>query len=377
MPLSRFILLLLLITIAYAPGALAQQMNLAQQDLSNIRVDQLSDAQIGQYLERAEAQGITDQQIESQAIIRGMPRSEVSKLMSRIRRARQTGGRTPGDSNNRPGGMVGQDTSQYSQRDTELDEISEEEQKIFGFELFNTEELSFEPSMNLATPQNYQVGPGDQLSVNIWGASRQSYALEVNRDGTVTLDNLGPVYVNGFTIDEAEQTIINRLSEMYAGLRGSRERPANTFAEVSLGQVRSIKVNVVGEVRRPGTYTVSSLASPFNLLYLSGGPSRIGSFRNIEVERGGEVVATLDVYDYLVGSRQNNYVSLQDQDIIRVVPYDTRIELVGEVKRPGYYEMKDQETLRQGHSLRRGLQRPGLHPPPEGGSQNLARPAHP
>ncbi len=346
MPLRKLTLLLLLITIAYAPAAVAQQMNLAQQDLSKIRVDQLSDAQIGQYLERAEAQGITDQQIESQAIIRGMPRSEVSKLMSRIRRVRQTGGRTAGSPDNRWGDtMAGQDTSQYSQRDAALDEISEEEQKIFGFELFNTEELSFEPSMNLATPQNYQVGPGDELSVNIWGASRQSYALEVNRDGTVTLDNLGPVYVNGFTIDEAEQTIINRLSEMYAGLRGSRERPANTFAEVSLGQVRSIKVNVVGEVRRPGTYTVSSLASPFNLLYLSGGPSRIGSFRNIEVERGGEVVATLDVYDYLVGSRKNSYVSLQDQDILRVVPYDTRIELVGEVKRPGYYEMKEQETL--------------------------------
>ncbi len=346
MPLSRSILLLLLITIAYAPGAVAQQMNLAQQDLSKVRVDQLSDAQIGQYLERAEAQGITDQQIESQAIIRGMPSSEVSKLMSRIRRVRQTGGRAQGAADNRRGGlMAGQDTSQYSQRDAELDDISAEEKKIFGFELFNTEELSFEPSMNLATPQNYQVGPGDQLSVNIWGASRQSYPLEVNRDGTVTLDNLGPVYVNGFTIDEAEQTIINRLTEMYAGLRGSRERPANTFAEVSLGQVRSIKVNVVGEVRRPGTYTVSSLASAFNLLYLSGGPSRIGSFRNIEIERNGEVIATLDVYDYLVGSRQNNFVSLQDQDIIRVVPYDTRIELVGEVKRPGYYEMKDQEAL--------------------------------
>ena len=346
MPLSRFSILLLLITIACAPAAVAQQMNLAQQDLSKIRVDQLSDAQIGQYLERAEAQGITDQQIESQAIIRGMPRSEVSKLMSRIRRVRQTGGQTRGSSNGRQGGMMaGQDTSQYSQRDSALDDVSQEEKKIFGFELFNNEELTFEPSMNLATPQNYQVGPGDELSVNIWGASRQSYPLEVNRDGTVTLDNLGPVYVNGFTIDEAEQTIINRLTEMYAGLRGSRERPANTFAEVSLGQVRSIKVNVVGEVRRPGTYTVSSLASAFNLLYLSGGPSRIGSFRNIEIERGGEVIATLDVYDYLVGQRKNEFVSLQDQDIIRVVPYDTRIELVGEVKRPGYYEMKDQETL--------------------------------
>ena len=346
MPLRRIAILLLLTTIACAPAAVAQQMNLAQQDLSKIRVDQLSDAQIGQYLERAEAQGITDQQIESQAIIRGMPSSEVSKLMTRIRRVRQTGGRTPGASDSRRGGMMaGQDTSQYSQRDSALDDVSQEEKKIFGFELFNNEELTFEPSLNLATPQNYQVGPGDELSVNIWGASRQSYPLEVNRDGTVTLDNLGPVYVNGFTIDEAEQTIINRLTEMYAGLRGSRERPANTFAEVSLGQVRSIKVNVVGEVRRPGTYTVSSLASAFNLLYLSGGPSRIGSFRNIEIERGGEVIATLDVYDYLVGQRKNEFVSLQDQDIIRVVPYDTRIELVGEVKRPGYYEMKEQETL--------------------------------
>lgn len=345
MPLSKLTVLLLLINFAYAPVAVAQQMNLAQQDLSKIRVDQLSDAQIGQYLERAEAQGITDQQVESQAIIRGMPSSEVSKLMTRIRRVRQSGGRTQDTSNRRRSTVAGQDTSQYSQRDAELDMISEEEKKIFGFDLFNTEELSFEPSMNLATPQNYQVGPGDELSVNIWGASRQSYALEVNRDGTVTLDNLGPVYVNGFTIDAVEKTIINRLTEMYAGLRGSRERPANTFAEVSLGQVRSIKVNVVGEVRRPGTYTVSSLASPFNLLYLSGGPSRIGSFRNVEIERGGEAIATLDVYDYLVGQRQNNTVSLQDQDIIRVVPYDTRIELVGQVKRPGYYEMKDQEPL--------------------------------
>ncbi len=348
MPLSRLLALVVLTFFAYAPLAVAQPTNLAQQDLSKIRVDQLSDAQIAQYLERAEAQGVTDQQIESQAIIRGMSRTEVSKLMSRIRRVRQTGGRTAGASGSRGGGMMaGQDTSQYSQRDAELDLISEEERKIFGFELFNTEELSFEPSLNLATPQNYQVGPGDELSVNIWGASRQNYPLEVNRDGTVTLDNLGPVYVNGFTIDEAEQTIINRLSEIYAGLRGSRERPANTFAEVTLGQVRSIKVNVVGEVRRPGTYTVSSLASPFNLLYLSGGPSRIGSFRNIEVERGGEVVATLDVYDYLVGGQKSRYVSLQDQDIIRVVPYDTRIELVGEVKRPGYYEMKKQESLRE------------------------------
>ena len=348
MSLRGLALFLFFLIVGYPPVAVAQQMNLSQQDLSNVRVDQLSDAQIRQYLERAEAQNISDQQIESQATIRGMPRSEVSKLMTRIRRVRQSSGRgqnNAGGAGRSSASLAGQDSSQYTQRDASLDEITEEERKIFGFDLFNNEELTFEPSLNLATPQNYQVGPGDELSVNIWGASRQSYTLDVNRDGTVTLDNLGPVYINGLTIDEAENKIINRLTEMYAGLRGNRERPANTFAEVSLGQVRSIKVNVVGEVRRPGTYTVSSLASAFNLLYLSGGPSTIGSFRNIEIEREGEVIATLDVYDYLVGSQRKNQVALQDQDIIRVVPYNTRIELVGEVKRPGYFEMKGQESL--------------------------------
>lgn len=347
MSLRGLALFLFFLIIGYPPVAVAQQMNLSQQDLSKIRVDQLSDAQIRQYLERAEAQDISDQQIESQATIRGMPRSEVSKLMTRIRRVRQSQGRRAGQQGRSRSATntARSDSSQYTQRDSSLDEITEEERKIFGFDLFNNEELTFEPSLNLATPQNYQVGPGDELSVNIWGASRQSYTLDVNRDGTVTLDNLGPVYINGLIIDEAENKIINRLTEMYAGLRSDRERPANTFAEVSLGQVRSIKVNVVGEVRRPGTYTVSSLASAFNLLYLSGGPSTIGSFRNIEIEREGEVIATLDVYDYLVGSKRKNQVALQDQDIIRVVPYNTRIELVGEVKRPGYFEMKGQESL--------------------------------
>ena len=147
-------------------------------------------------------------------------------------------------------------------------------------------------------------------------------------------------------MEEAERRIINRLSEIYAGLRGNRERPANTYAEVTLGGVRSIKVTVVGEIRKPGTYTLPSLASAFNALYLSGGPSFIGSFRNVEIVRSGEVVEILDMYDFLVGTEETSATAqLQDQDIIRVVPYETRIELEGQIKRPGYYEMKKEETL--------------------------------
>ena len=341
-------LIVFFLTLPHFFSAVAQVSNLSQQDISQLRVDQLSDAQLRQYVERADAQGISDQEIESQALVRGMSSAEVSKLMSRIRNIRQTMGRsnraaTGGNTN---ANLSGTNGAPLSQRDSALDSLTSEERKIFGFTLFNNEELTFEPSLNLATPQNYQVGPGDELLVNIWGASRQTYNLEVDRGGVVSIDNLGPVYINGLTIEEAEEKIINRLAEIYAGLRDSRERPANTFAEVSLGQVRSIKVNVVGEVRRPGTYTVSSLASPFNLLYLAGGPSVIGSFRNIEIERNGQVIAEMDVYDYLVGNAgEDHFVSLQDQDIVRVIPYDTRIELSGQVKRPGYYEMKNDESL--------------------------------
>ena len=162
MSLRRLTLIILLLVTSYSSVVLAQSANLAQQDLSKIRVDQLSDAQISQYLDRAEAQGITDQQIESQAVIRGMARSEVSKLMSRIRRVRQTGGRrTSQPGSNRSATMNTMDADQYSQRDSTLDSLTEEERKIFGFDLFNNEELTFEPSLNLATPQNYQVGLGD------------------------------------------------------------------------------------------------------------------------------------------------------------------------------------------------------------------------
>nr|WKN40051.1 SLBB domain-containing protein [Tunicatimonas sp. TK19036] len=321
---------------------------LQQQDWSNVRVDKFSDAQIKRLVQAAEERNISVQNIQEQALIRGMPRTEINKLLQRISRIQRNSPQSRSGQRSSQSDTESDSLSQTSQRDSSLDIISEEERKVFGFSLFNSQDLTFEPNQSIATPQNYQLGPGDELLINVWGASQQNYALEVDRDGTVRIDNLGPVYVNGLTIEDAERRIIGRLSEIYAGLRGNRERPANTYAEVTLGQARSIKVTIVGEVRKPGTYTLSSLASAFNALYQSGGPTFIGSFRNIEIVREGKVVNTLDVYDFLVGGEQsNNNAQLQDQDIIRVTPYDTRIELKGQVKRPGYYEVKPEETLDQ------------------------------
>ncbi|MGB3586912.1 MAG: polysaccharide biosynthesis/export family protein, partial [Tunicatimonas sp.] len=319
---------------------------LQQQDWSRVQVDNYSDEQIQRLVQAAEERNISIQNIQEQALIRGMPRTEVSKLVRRMQQLQRGGSQSSSSRQKSPFSDNEAGADSLSQRDPSLDDVSAEEQKVFGFSLFNSQDLTFEPNLNIATPKNYQLGPGDELSINIWGASQQDYLLEVDRNGAIRIDNLGPVYVNGLTIEEAERRTINRLAEIYAGLRGNRERPANTYAEVTLGSARSIKVTIVGEVRKPGTYTLSSLASAFTALYLSGGPSFIGSFRNVEIVRGGEVADVLDMYDLLVGVEEpSGTTQLQDQDIIRVVPYKTRIELKGQVKRPGYYEMNSEETL--------------------------------
>lgn len=344
----RFFFLFLPLLVCVLTSTYGQDASLLQQqDWSQVRVDDYSDDQIRRLIQAAEERNVSMQAIRQQAAVRGMPQTEVNKLIQRMRRLQSSSPQRnqPGQ----PGSSTGMDSlseSSSSQRDPSLNMISEEESKVFGFDLFNTQELTFEPNLTIATPKNYQLGSGDELSINVWGASQQSYLLEVDRNGAIRIDNLGPVYVNGLTIEDAERRIINRLSEIYAGLRGSRERPPNTYAEVTLGGVRSIKVTVVGEVRKPGTYTLPSLATAFNALYQSGGPSFIGSFRQVEIVRGGQVAETLDMYDLLIGTEVPTATAqLQDQDIIRVVPFATRIELKGQVKRPGYYEMKPTETL--------------------------------
>ncbi|MDF9801112.1 protein involved in polysaccharide export with SLBB domain [Catalinimonas alkaloidigena] len=346
----KIILSGVIICLLYTFQSASAQSNLLEQDLSKIKVDQLSDAQIKQFINAAEERNLSDQQIETTAVIRGLPRAEVSKLMSRLRSVRLSSGSQAQNNRNGTSGnslnlqdSANVDSSNNKSAGSAM--LTKEERKVFGMELFNNQNITFEPSINIATPKNYQLGTGDELMVNIWGASRQNYILEVSREGTVTIDNLGPIYVNGLTVEEASDRIINRLTDIYSGLRSFGERGPNTFAEVSLGRVRSIKVTIVGEVRKPGTYTLPSLASAFNALYLSGGPSFIGSFRDIEIVRNNKVVAILDIYDYLVKGENASTIPLQDQDIIRVVPYDTRIELQGEVKRSGYYEMKGEESL--------------------------------
>jgi protein involved in polysaccharide export with SLBB domain len=339
--------------------AISQVSQIPDIDLAKVRVDDLTDDQVKKFVDKAASSGLTQQDLETAAQAKGMKATEIQKLRDRITKLKldQNLQKTqPEAAADRMREMNVQELTP-KQEPVEKDKMSELfdiikseeqkkietfEQKIFGYSLFNTKNLTFEPSLNIPTPQNYQIGPGDEIVIDVWGASQQNYRLKVSPEGNIVIDNVGPVFINGLTIDKASSKIINRLSGIYAGLSGSNP---NTYAQISIGNMRSIKITLVGDVRVPGSYTLPSLASVFNALYLSGGPSINGSFRNISVFRENKLVATLDIYDFLIKGDQKNNIRLQDQDMVMIKPYKTRVEIQGEIKRPALYEMGDNEHL--------------------------------
>ncbi len=207
--------------------------------------------------------------------------------------------------------------------------------RVFGRDIFNNTELTFEPAMNIATPQNYVVGPGDNVKVDIYGASQKSEVYTVSPDGDITIEGYGPVNIAGLTISQANARLRSTLGSRYS----------SSSIKMSLGQTRTITVNVMGEVKTPGTYTLSAFASVFHALYMAGGISEIGTLRNIKVYRGGRLVTVVDVYDYILNGKLKGNVRLADNDVIVVGPYDSMVSIAGKIKRPMFYEMKKNESI--------------------------------
>ena len=220
-------------------------------------------------------------------------------------------------------------------------ELEEDKIEIFGHNIFKDREIVFEPNLNIATPENYLLGPGDEVIVDIWGASQSVFSDYISPDGYLNIDQVGPVYISGMTVKAANGLLRNRYGQIFSGL--TDENP-NADIKLTLGQIRSIQVRVMGEVVSPGTYTVSAFASLFHALYLAGGVTDIGSLRNIKVSRGNRVVATLDVYEYLLKGSTSGDIRLSDGDVITVPTYDRLVDVAGKVKRPMFYEMKEGET---------------------------------
>ena len=300
-------------------------------------------AQVPQDLiDKAKAAGMTDDQIQ-QEIAKRMGQSGASQTTSRASDAvisDRVIATTPGEDSISP--------EEQHKRNLPENDLKE---TVFGREIFSNKNLSFEPDLNIPTPKNYILSAGDELLINVWGDSELNLKLKVSPEGTILIPNLGPVSVSGLTIETAENRIRQELGRIMSTLSGNTESGstdgANTFVSVSLSQIRSIKVNIVGEVVAPGTYTLPSLATLFNALYAAGGVNEIGSLRGIKVYRNSKEVAKLDVYDYLLNGKYNTNIRLEENDMVIVSPYDQLAVVQGKVKRNRIFELKKGETLSQ------------------------------
>ena len=215
-----------------------------------------------------------------------------------------------------------------------LEDEKPEKRKIFGHDVFNNKNLTFESSMNLATPQNYRLGPGDAVNIDIWGASQESITETISPDGTITIEAIGVVQLGGLSVSQAKARLRQVLGPRFQGSK----------IELTLGQTRTITISVMGEVKVPGTYTMSAFATVYNALYMAGGPNEIGTLRNVKVYRQGRLLSNVDVYDFLLNGKLTGDVRLQDNDVITVSPYEALVNITGKVKRPMFYEMKTSES---------------------------------
>ncbi len=207
--------------------------------------------------------------------------------------------------------------------------------KVFGRDIFNNKMLTFEPNMNIATPQNYRLGPGDAVFIDIYGASQKTVQSTVSPDGTVTIEGFGPVQVSGMTVSQANAHLRSTLGSRYS----------SSQIRLTVGQTRTIMVNVMGEVKAPGTYTLSAFASVFHALYMAGGVNDLGTLRNIKVYRNSQLISTVDIYDYILNGKLTGNVRLAENDVIVVGPYDCLVNITGKVKRPMFYEMRRNESV--------------------------------
>lgn len=213
--------------------------------------------------------------------------------------------------------------------------IIEDKRKVFGRDIFNNKNLSFEPNMNIATPQNYKLGPGDAVFIDIYGASQRTIESTVSPEGTITIDGFGPVQVSGMTVAQANSHLRSTLGSRYS----------SSQIRLTVGQTRTIMVNVMGEVNAPGTYTLSAFASVFHALYMAGGVNDLGTLRNIKVYRNNKLISTVDIYDYILNGKLTGNVRLAENDVIVVGPYDCLVNITGKVKRPMFYEMRRNESV--------------------------------
>lgn len=345
--------------------------------LMGIAFAQVSDEQVVNMLQNARQQGMGQQEMLIMLTQKGVTQEQLLRIKNNYGKTFQQGG-TATDVDNRmrtqlplktnqsdqvlnnnrlPITMQGTDANVQSQtgNQTILDSLSNamsqgqkseprKKSTVFGRDVFNNELLTFEPNLNIATPENYILGPGDEVIIDIWGDSKQTLRQQISPDGTIVDAQVGPIFLSGISVKEANARLKSAYANIYSTMNGANP---TTFMNMSLGEIRSIRVNVMGEVAMPGTYTLPSLASLFHAIYSAGGVNDIGTLRSVKISRGGKQLADVDVYEYLLRGKSDLDIRLEDGDVIIVSPYRNLVTLKGKVKRPLVYEMKDNESVGQ------------------------------
>lgn len=310
------------------------------ENLEEVNIDEISDEEISKYYQKARESGLSDQDIFQLLEEKGLPREETRKLGERIPLLKTA--KSPAEPDkNKLSTETNKDRYENKEAVVQTQQTLQANLAVFGSELFTSSSLAFEPNLRIPTPAGYILGPDDELVINVFGYSEKTYNVKVNEEGNIYIPQVGPIQVNGLTIEQASAKIRSKLAAtIYKALASGR-----TNLQISLGRIRSIRVTVIGEARKPGTLTVSSLTTLFNLLYLCGGPSDFGSYRKIELIRGNEQKRYVDLYAFLLKGDQKDNVLLKEGDVIRIPYYQTRVSLNGNVKRKGKYELIEGENF--------------------------------
>ena len=308
---------------------------------------QMSDQQVVDYVKNGISAGKDKNQIGRELVVRGVTQSQLERLKVQYEEGKAGDAGVPD--------VIAGSRQRKSPADDAVPGVVDSlsaapaavagrnpSRPVFGRNVFNRTNLTFEPNENVATPEHYKLGPGDEVIIDIWGANETNIRQQISPEGNIMVSQIGPLYLNGLTIREANEKVREVFARKYAGVAGDEPE---SQVRITLGQIRTIQINVMGEVAVPGTYRLSSFATVFHALYRAGGVTDIGSLRNIRIMRGGKLLAGLDVYGYILEGKTTDDIRLQEGDVIVVPPYEALVSVEGKVKRPMYYEMKKGETL--------------------------------
>lgn len=302
---------------------------------------QMTDNQVIDHVKQQSAAGVSQQRIAQDLMRRGVTKEQLMRIRSlQVNKELNDSKKAKKEDDEDPDGHIRSNNGEREPDDNDFTSLNGETSKIkkmriFGHDVFRSKALTFESSMNIPTPSTYTLGAGDEVVLDIYGSSQSSNSYKITPDGSINIHNIGPVNIAGMTVPQAQAKIYKSIGQHYQG----------SNIKLTVGQTRSITVNILGEVEVPGTYTVSAFSTIFNCLYLAGGITDLGTMRNVKISRNGRVISVIDIYDYLLNGKMAGSIMLQDNDVIIVGPYENIVAITGSIKRPMYYEMKNNESL--------------------------------